>query len=331
MMCRTSGEGIGTRSMMKHGNDRLNRQTSRVKNNRPTERKPGGAAAVIGRMIILLALLGVFWWVAVRPAVARVTGLPAFTIARVVVEGAQHLDRTRIIEVSGIVQGGNMFRADLRKASNTLTKQFAAEDFTLYRRLPDTIIIRVRERKPVALLNTQKLTGIDANGVLLPHIGADMAETLPIITGIDDESQLADPGVRSKVVEGLKLLRAISDQSPSVHKRISEVNVSSVSGLGINLIDSGLEIIIGDKDWNTKLPNLEEVVNKVVGGMDSVRTVDMRFGEKIFVRKSAIAKVIRPVVENGAPDANQGEGNDAAAELKKQAAVQVKKDAGAIR
>ncbi len=92
-----------------------------------------------------------------------------------------------------------------------------------------------------------------------------------------------------------------------------------------------VEVIIGDKDWNVKLPNLERVVNQVVGRMDSVRTVDMRFGDKIFVRKSAIAKIIRPVVETGTPEAKQVDGNDTAAEHEKQAAVTVKKDAAAIR
>ncbi len=286
----------------------MNRQTTRMRNARPVEGKPGGAAAAIGRVLILVGLLGVFWWVAVKPAVARVTGLPAFTISNVVVEGARHLDRTRIIEVSGIVKGGNVFRADLHRASNALSKQFAAEDFTVYRRIPDTIVIRVRERTPVALLSTEKLTGIDANGVLLPHIGADMAETLPIITGVEDESQLSDPGVRSRVAEGLKLLRAISDQSPSVHKRISEVNVSSMSGLGISLIDTGIEVVIGERDWNVKLPNLERVINQVVGRMDSVRTVDMRFGEKIFVRKSALVRPKKPdmVATPTGPGGNDG-------------------------
>jgi cell division protein FtsQ len=317
--------------MMKHGNDRMNRQMSRTGNTRPAERKPGGAAAAIGRVIILLALLGVFWWVAVRPALARVTGLPAFTISHVVVEGARHLDRSRIIEVSGIVQGGNVFRADLQGASHALSRHFAAEDFTLYRRLPDTIIIRVRERKPVALLNTQHLTGIDANGVLLPHIGADMAETLPIITGVEDVSQLADPGVRSRVVEGLKLLGAISDQSPSVHKRISEVNVSSVSGLGISLIDTGIEVIIGDRDWNVKLPNLERVVNQVVGGMDSVRTVDMRFGEKIFVRKSALARPKKTDMEAAQTDSGGNNGVVAPAEQNKETLAKKTKDTAAAR
>jgi cell division septal protein FtsQ len=55
--------------------------------------------------------------------------------------------------------------------------------------------------------------------------------------------------------------------------------------MGISLIDTGLEVIIGESGWTEKLPNLERVIAQVTGRMDSVRAVDMRFGEKIFIKK----------------------------------------------
>jgi hypothetical protein len=155
----------------------------------------------------------------------------------------------------------------------------------------------VRERRPVALINVGKLIGVDANGVPLPHIGAAMADSLPIITGIDGGlSSLANPAVRNRLLSGLKLLDAIARQSPSVYKRISEINVSSLSGMGFNLIDTGLDVIIGENGWGEKLPNLERVINQVTGSMDSVITLDMRIPGKLFLKKSrpAADKVKKP-------------------------------------
>jgi cell division protein FtsQ len=262
-----------------------------------TERKGFHA----GRYVILLAILGAGGWFAGMPALDRVTSLPVFTVVHVAVEGVVHLDRSRIIETAGIVPGVNIFRVDLKRASDRLMKAFAAEDFTLYRRLPGTIVIKVRERTPVALINEGKLIGIDASGVLLPHIGADMAESLPIITGIGaDPKSLAEPSAKARILAGLKLLDEITRQSPGVEKRISEINVSSLSGMGINLIDTGLEVIIGENGWSKKIPNLERVIGQVTGRMDSVKIVDMRFDDRVIVKKSY------PAARGGEPAWAQG-------------------------
>jgi len=169
--------------------------------------------------------------------------------------------------------------------SETLKRSFTAEDFVVFRRLPDTITIRVRERVPVALLNSKRLVGVDREGVPLPHIGATMAESLPIITGVGDIASLSNPAVRKRLVKGLRLLDRISKESPSVYNRISEVNVSNVSEMGITLIDSGLEVIIGESDWERKIPILENVIEKFTMGRNAVKAVDIRFAERVFVRK----------------------------------------------
>lgn len=248
---------------------------------RPEYREPSAAL----RYLVLAALAAVLVWVAGKPAVERIAALPVFTVRQVVVEDAEHLDREKIIKSSGLHPGGNIFQSDLRRAAKGLRRTFVAQDFTVFRKLPDTIVIRVLERKPVALVNVGRLVGVDADGVPLPHIGADMVETLPIITGVSSEDSLALPSVRKRLMAGLHLLDAITRQSPGVEKRISEINVSNTSTLGISLIDTGLEVIIGENGWTEKIPNLEKVLALVSGRADSVRTVDMRFGEKIFIRK----------------------------------------------
>lgn len=277
-------------------NTRLRNTRSRLKQGNPRVRSRGEGFHV-GRYILLVVVLGAFVWLAVRPALARIAELPVFTIRNVVVEGAERLDRERILKSASIQAGANIFRVDLEHASQSLRKEFAAEDFVLFRRLPDTIVIRVKERRPVALINTDQLVGVDAQGVLLPHIGADMVESLPIITGVNSVASLSEPETRKRLLAGLKLLNAIYLQSPAVHKRISEVNVSSAATMGINLIDNGLEVIIGENGWTEKLPNLEKVISQVTGRMDSVRSVDMRFGEKIFIRRVLPARNAAKSVE----------------------------------
>jgi cell division protein FtsQ len=235
--------------------------------------------------VLLPAILGILFWVSISIAWGHVSALPVFTIRQVIIDGAEHLEKEKIIESAGIRIGENLFRANLVSAAVSLRKDYTAEDFTIFRKLPDTVVIRVLERKPVALISVGKLVGVDAEGVPLPHIGADMVESLPIITGVQSLAALSNPAVKKRLNRGLQLLDAISREAPGVQKRISEINISTTSTMGISLIDTGLEVIIGESGWTEKLPNLERVIAQVTGRMDSVRAVDMRFGEKIFIKK----------------------------------------------
>lgn len=262
----------------------LKQTQSKLRQSRVSNRS-NRSGSPVGKIVVLLVLLGALVWMGAKAVRENVLTLPVFTVRQVVVEGAESLEREKIVTTAGLHPGDNIFRADLREASQALRKAYAAEDFTVFRKLPDTIVIRVQERKPVALINVGKLVGVDSDGIPLPHIGADMVETLPIITGVESVNALSDTLVRARLVEGLKLLEAIGRQAPGVQKRISEVNVSNMSTLGISLIDTGLEVVIGDNGWAEKLPALEKVISQVSARIDTVRTVDMRFGEKIFIRK----------------------------------------------
>ncbi len=254
---------------------------------KPPARKPGkpGRMSGMGRYVILAVLCGLAVKYLAAPAIDAVKHHPVFTVRHVVVEGADYIDPSRIIETAGIETGVNIFDVPIRPVVARLDDTFSAEDFTVFRRLPDTVAIRVKERKPVALLNMSELVGVDANGVPLPHVGASLAETLPIITGVDNVKSLSDSTVRDHLVKGLRLVERISKESPSVYKRIYEVNVANVSELGITLIDNGIEVIIGEDDWSRKIPMLEKVINRVPDSVEKVRAIDIRFAEKVFLRK----------------------------------------------
>ncbi|MFA6470668.1 MAG: FtsQ-type POTRA domain-containing protein [Candidatus Latescibacterota bacterium] len=257
--------------------------------NRGIKVKSNTSGLHIGRYVVLPLVLAAGLFAGGKYVVDYAAALPVFTVRHVSVAGTQYLNREKVIASSGIKTGSGLFDVNLTGVSLKLSKEYAASNFTVFRRLPDTIVIKVKERKPVALIGTDKLIGIDEEGIPLPYVGADLVSTLPIITGIKSVASLSDPKVKARLKTGIKLLETISRDSPSILKRISEVNIST---MGIGLIDNGLEIIIGDTDWGKKIPNLEKVITQVTGQLDSVKTVNMsfmRFGdnsdERIIINK----------------------------------------------
>jgi len=264
------------------------KQASKWSQEKPAPKRASkslGLRIIRGRYIIGLLLIGGIGRYAGVPVVETVRQHPVFNVRNVVVEGADYLDPEAIMETAGVPEGDNIFDLDLAAVSEALEQAYVAEDFVVFRRLPDTVAIRVRERKPVALLNATTIIGVDEDGVPLPHVGAACVETLPIISGVKSVEALADSSVRERLKTGLRLLGKISDEAPSVYGRISEIDVSSISDMGITLIDNGLEVIIGSDDWNKKIPKLENVIARVSQQVDAVKAVDIRFGDKIFVRK----------------------------------------------
>ncbi|MFC1650678.1 cell division protein FtsQ/DivIB [Candidatus Latescibacterota bacterium] len=263
----------------------------RWKQNKVSKRRKSGKSGKsakslgLGRYLLGLIILGLCYQFAVAPVMRKIMSHQIFNVVDVDVNGAEYIDYEEILNAAAIEIGGNIFEVDLRTVSETLENEFIAEDFTVYKRLPNSIRINVNEKTPVALLNMKELIGVDKNGVPLPHIGAELAQNLPILTGIGTVSSLSDSAAIERLKAGLDLLEKIKDKAPSTYKRISEINVSNMSTLGISLIDNGLEVIIGEKDWIRKIPVLDKVINEITMNRKAVKAVDIRFGEKIIVVK----------------------------------------------
>ncbi len=264
------------------------KNTGKWKRNKASYKRRSGKAGRhvgIGRWIVAMLVLLAMWYYFILPTMKFVASHPIFTVNHVEVTGAEYINEEEIMKTADVPLGLNIFDLDISKISERLESDFAAEEFTVYKQLPGTITVHVHEKQPVALLNMHELVGVDRNGDPLPHVGADMVESLPIITGISTLKALSDSTVHRRLVAGLELLEKIKDDAPSTYKRISEIDVTNMQTLGVSLIDNGLEVVIGEKDWARKIPVLDKVINQVAYKRENVRAVDIRFGEVVVVRK----------------------------------------------
>ena len=279
------------RKRTKHSNDvpKWKRSQTAARRKSPharwSRKLPGIRVGGFARFIVVCLILGAAAKFVGVPIVHRVESHPVFKVREVVVEGARYIDSEKISASAGIEPGINIFDVDLADVAQTLKSEYTAENFTVFRRLPQPVVINVYERKPVALLNLKTLVGVDSEGVPLPHIGADMVGSLPIISGITSVSSLSDSTTKTRLISGLRMLDRISKEAPGVYSRISEVDVANMADMGISLVDNGIRVIIGSQDWTRKIPKLERVINEVTRRREKVKTVDIRFGDKVIVTK----------------------------------------------
>ena len=75
-----------------------------------------------------------------------------------------------------------LFSSDIRKMQRSLLRQYPTlASATITRRMPDTVIISVTERAPVARIASKRSLAIDRNGILFVHRRG--VEGLPIVRG----------------------------------------------------------------------------------------------------------------------------------------------------
>jgi cell division septal protein FtsQ len=110
-----------------------------------------------------------------------------FVISKVKVEGADRLDPAHIKKLSGIKEGDNIFSFDAERIAHMLKEQEPwIREADIGRKLPDTVVIEIKERKPAALVRIGGTVWImDSSGHPFKVATKDDDFTAPIITGAE--------------------------------------------------------------------------------------------------------------------------------------------------
>jgi cell division septal protein FtsQ len=113
---------------------------------------------------------------------------PRFEMQRLVVSSDGRLSEDRIREYIEIAEGTNLFAFSFAEIEKKLLGASDIESVLLERKLPHTLVVKVKERMPVARitgLNTKYPFLVDRHGYVLPSRAG--AASLPLIKGLDAE------------------------------------------------------------------------------------------------------------------------------------------------
>jgi cell division protein FtsQ len=166
---------------------------------------PGGAAtarrivgwsltAGAGAIAIALAnWFGLFGMVGV--AAAEAVGAAGFRVEQIEVTGLKRMDATSVYAVALDQRSRAMPLVDLDATRQKLLDYGWIADARVSRRLPDTLVVDVVERSPVAVWqNKGQLMLIDEGGVLLDGVQANRMPRLPLVIG--DGANAQEPAYR---------------------------------------------------------------------------------------------------------------------------------------
>jgi cell division protein FtsQ len=163
--------------------------------------------ALFGAALIAVAIFaGVPGFVGTQ--MATVAGQAGFAVKRVEVNGIDRMERLTVYAIALDQHSMAMPLVDLEKVRNQLMGYGWIKDARVYRRLPDTLVVDIVERKPSAIWqHEQKLSLIDEAGVVLEPVALNAMPDLPLVIGKDANAHAVD-------------LSALLDHAPSLHSHI---------------------------------------------------------------------------------------------------------------
>lgn len=116
-----------------------------------------------------------------------------FSANSIIVKGTNRLSQNQIIKHAGIDQGINIFSVNLFATRKRLLAHPWVEDAEVRRELPDGINIKIKEHKPLAIIDLGRKFLINDHGEIFKELAASDPCNLPIIIGLEF-SDLDVPG-----------------------------------------------------------------------------------------------------------------------------------------
>lgn len=146
--------------------------------------------------IVGAAVVGAAVWIGVPgmvgAALAETAGRAGFRVEQIEITGLKRMDRMSVYAVALDQQSRAMPLVDLEAVRQKLLRYGWIADAHVSRRLPDTLLVDIVERKPAAIWQDRgDLTLIDASGVPLEPVRPDAIPDLPLMIGPGADRQEA--------------------------------------------------------------------------------------------------------------------------------------------
>ncbi len=210
------------------------------------------------RLILMLAVICVMILV-VRSRI--------YVIREIEVTGNETVSASEIAGLSGLVLGQNIFKVDKAAVERNLLNNNYVELLEVETVLPETVVLRVRERKPAAAVNCAGVILLtDAEGYILGRMaGLPSDEKVIVISGMNVVVAPNDRMIGSASggqMESMKRLLAAIEEAQA-EKLISEMNVADSDNLYL-VTQSGIQVMLGDgEQLDKKLTWMKAVLEKL--------------------------------------------------------------------
>jgi len=220
------------------------------------KRRAGEAVRDAGRAILLTAAVAgaAFALLAAFDAAVR---SPVFSVREIVVRGCKELTEKDIVSLAAVGPAPNILSLNLEAMIRRIRVNPWIRDVSIGREFPGRLVIVIRERTPVALLERgNALYLLDSDGTPFKKLETGEANDLPVLTGLVREGKV-DEALLKPALALLSAVAAARDV-PSIGA-VSEIHGNETFGLSL-FTDAGLCLQLGFDGYEAKLKRLAPVM-----------------------------------------------------------------------
>ncbi|NBC31544.1 MAG: FtsQ-type POTRA domain-containing protein [Alphaproteobacteria bacterium] len=238
-----------------------------------------------GLVLIALAGAGVLAWAtgwldrrvaAIETAVTDLTVAAGFRVEEVLVTGRRASDPAALLAALGTERGDPILAVDLGAGRAALLALPWVEEASIRRRLPDTLLIRMEERRPLALWqNARRLHLLDTAGAVVPVDDLSPYRTLPLVVGPDA------PG-------HARALLAVLETVPGLAARVSAAVRVGERRWDLHL-DNGVRVHLPEEEIGPALRRLADMQQQADLIDRDIRAIDLRLGDRVVIRQAPAA------------------------------------------
>ncbi|KPL04064.1 MAG: hypothetical protein AMJ90_02085 [candidate division Zixibacteria bacterium SM23_73_2] len=212
------------------------------------------------------------------------TNSPWFGLKSVVLEGDWHNDKKEQEKFFSSYWGKNIFKIPLQDIEGKIREEPMVEKVRIERRLPSELVVHSFWKKPVFLVNLDRIYGLTESKEIIPISDGEQAYKYPIITGLGLSSfNFYQQMHTQKANLCKKIYQAVTEVDPHLFTNISEINLKDAENPVLFLLPFGVRVILGTGDYFLKIKRLKSVL--AVEDLKEIKTIDLRFKDQALVKR----------------------------------------------
>lgn len=214
-----------------------------------------------------------------------------FRVDQIVVQGNERLVEQQVEALSDIQIGINTFSLDLGLIGRKIEENSWVQQADVQRIFPRQVVISLKERQPVAIINLGYLYYLDDQGEVFKVLGAKDSLDYPIITGFNyDKAQGHDSEYAQKLRKIVALLADLRRRDVFSLAQVSEVHHEDSGGFSLFTLEGGVRIKLGYDEHSRKLDRLERIYAQLQPKLQMLDYIDLNVEEKVIVRIERLKK-----------------------------------------
>lgn len=197
------------------------------------------------------------------------------------IQGMVYAPRSKVMRVFATDFGRSVFAIPLDERRRRLLAIDWVEDASVARIWPDRLIVRLRERQPVAFVFFRSgVLLIDRHGMLLdPPPQAQFA--FPVLSGVREEE------TEDQRAEHVRAMLRVEEDLGYLAKEVSEIDASDPDNIRIVAKAGGraVELTMGDQNFAARYQNFLAHFAEIEKHSPGVKSFDLRLDDRITAKE----------------------------------------------